>query len=88
MRYDYNNICHVVSGHIDVHSDRKRFDSISYAETQNGVKNSNLPYFAEMYVYMSHSCIAKMSVIACLVFSKNDAEYRTRISRHLTIIKK
>ena len=80
-----SNICHVVSGHIDVHSDRKRFDSVSYAETpnfdktvnyslgdfsKNGVENSNCLYFAYMYVYMSRSCIAKMSVIACLVFLK------------------
>ncbi len=38
--------------------------------SKNGVENSNCSYFANMYVYMSHSCIAKMSVIACLVFLK------------------
>ena len=71
-----------------VHSDRKRFDSITYAETpnfdktvnyslgvfsKNGVENSNCSYFANMCVYMSCSCIAKMSVIACLVFSLVEA---------------
>ena len=68
-----------VSVHIDVHSNTKRFDSITYAETpffdktvnyslgdfsKNGVENSNCSYFAYMYVYTSCSCIAKMSVIA------------------------
>ncbi len=30
-------------------------------------------YFANMYVYMSCGCTAKMSIIACLVFLKNTA---------------
>ena len=76
---------HVVSGHIDVHSDTKRFDSITYAETpnfdkivkyslgvfsKNGLENSNCSYFANTCVYMQCSCIAKMNVKACLVFLK------------------
>ncbi len=40
---------------------------------QNGgfwIENKNWPYFARMYVYMSHVCKTKMRVIAYLVFLK------------------
>ena len=36
--------------------------------SKNGVENSNCSYFANMCVYMSCSCVAKMSFIAGLVF--------------------
>ncbi len=36
--------------------------------SKNGVRNSNCPYFAYMYVYMSRGCTTEMSIIACLVF--------------------
>ena len=81
---------HKVSVHIDTHSNRKWFVSVTYAETpffdktvnyslddfsKNGVENSNCSYFAYMYVYMSHGYTAKMSIIACLVFQKQTKQY-------------
>ena len=39
-RYD-SHFWYIISGHIDVHSDRKQFDSVSYAETPNFDKTVN-----------------------------------------------
>ena len=44
---------------------------------KNGVENQNCSIFANMYVYMSCGCTAKTSVIACLVFLKTVAKYRS-----------
>ncbi len=51
-RYD-SNFCHVVSGHIDVHSNIKWFDSISFAETSlfDKTLNYNLGVFSKNEVF-------------------------------------
>ena len=69
--YD-SNICHVVSGHIDVHSDRKRFDSITYAETPNFDKTVNYSlgvFFSKMgsKIQIAHTLLICASIYHLVV---------------------
>ncbi len=61
----------MVSGHIDVHSDIKRFDSISYAETPNFDKtvNYNLGVFSKngLKIQIAHTLLKCTSICHVVV---------------------
>ena len=70
MRYD-SHFCYTVSDHIDVHSDIKQFDSISYAEMPNFDKtvNYNLGDFSKngLKIQICHTLLKCTSICHIVV---------------------
>ena len=65
-------MAHVVSGHIDIHSDTKRFDSITYAETPNFDKIVNYSlgvFFSKMgsKIQIAHTLLIHASICNVVV---------------------